>query len=59
MPSPDLIKIHDFILEREGEKAAYKWLVATVARQGQQIAVQAKTITSLKSRITRIRNDRK
>jgi hypothetical protein len=59
MPPPSLIKIHNFILKREGEQAAYKWLVATVANQGEKIAAQKKTISSLKSRITRIRNETK
>ena len=55
--SASLKQIHDFIRSREGDAAAYAWLVATVANQAEQIDVLRKAVSNLKSRITRTRNE--
>lgn len=50
-------KLHEFVRQHDGDEAAYLWLVAHVENLANKVESHQRQIATLKSRITRLRNE--
>lgn len=54
-----LVSVHEFIRVHEGDRAASDWLVSTVSNLSDQLAAQKRELTTLKTRVTRLENEKR